>query len=390
MSLIQVALSQRIFILHQNCLRKATLFFLKWKTAPFCPLESLLSFDEENDVALLKVTANGLPSLKLAQGHKAKQGENIVVIGSPLGLETTVSDGIISSIRGKEGLIQITAPISPGSSGSPVLNLKGEVLGIASFNLQGGQNLNFAVPVKVVVKLLQELKISSVDKQRAKETKRATGKREPEREAKSESSQSPTSSHDGGNDSTNPATNSPSTTTSNLPFAREAPIQDPELARELEEARKGVRNVPDNSDAYIRLGLAYRKLNMPHEAQEAYREAIKIKYDFAEAYCGLGYVLLDIGKLNDALNAFMKTLILKELPEAYNGMCQIHVMQGLHLTATGDCLHALSLRADYTEAHYNIGLAYIGFNDKKAVLKEIDILKKLDTKLAARLFEMLW
>ncbi|HAV41170.1 MAG TPA: hypothetical protein DCW97_01995, partial [Acidobacteria bacterium] len=76
-------------------------------------------------------------------------GERVIVIGSPLGLEKTVSDGIVSAVReiprfGK--IIQITAPLSPGSSGSPVVNLKGEVIGIATFQILEGQNLNFAVP----------------------------------------------------------------------------------------------------------------------------------------------------------------------------------------------------------------------------------------------------
>src|SRR4030042_5811718 len=75
-----------------------------------------------------------------------------------MGLETTVSDGIISNVRGKRGLIQITAPVSIGSSGSPVFNLKGEAIGIATFLIEGGQNLNFAIPVKYVANLLNESK----------------------------------------------------------------------------------------------------------------------------------------------------------------------------------------------------------------------------------------
>ena len=72
-------------------------------------------------------------------------GERVVVIGSPLGLERTVSDGIVSAIReipafGK--IIQTTASLSSGSSGSPVVNMKGEVIGVATFQVVEGQNLN--------------------------------------------------------------------------------------------------------------------------------------------------------------------------------------------------------------------------------------------------------
>lgn len=69
-----------------------------------------------------------------------------------------MTDGIISSIRGKSQLLQITAAISPGSSGSPIFNTKGEFIGVATFLLTGGQNLNFAVPVSLVQDLLKHPK----------------------------------------------------------------------------------------------------------------------------------------------------------------------------------------------------------------------------------------
>ena len=75
-------------------------------------------------------------------------GERVAVIGSPLGLEATVSDGIVSAVRDVQDfgkIIQMTVPVSPGSSGSPVINMKSEVVGIVSFYLTEGQNLNFAV-----------------------------------------------------------------------------------------------------------------------------------------------------------------------------------------------------------------------------------------------------
>ena len=85
-----------------------------------------------------------------------KVGERIVVIGAPEGLSNTVSDGIVSAIRTSEGrtLLQITAPISPGSSGGPVLNTRGEVVGVSVSILREGQNLNFAVPLTDVVAVL--------------------------------------------------------------------------------------------------------------------------------------------------------------------------------------------------------------------------------------------
>lgn len=113
----------------------------------------IVSFDEKHDIAKIKlVDSTLLPQLSMALSSP-KQGEDVYVIGSPMGLETTISTGIVSSIRGEDKFIQITAPISSGSSGSPVLNSKGEVVGIATLILQGGQNLNFAIPIKYLEQL---------------------------------------------------------------------------------------------------------------------------------------------------------------------------------------------------------------------------------------------
>ena len=87
----------------------------------------------------------------------AEIGQAVVAIGSPLALEATVSNGIISAIREWEGdftAIQTTAPISPGSSGGVLLNMKGEVIGVTSFLLSQGQNLNFAVSADYIRPLL--------------------------------------------------------------------------------------------------------------------------------------------------------------------------------------------------------------------------------------------
>ena len=85
-------------------------------------------------------------------------GEKIIVIGSPLGLEQTVSDGIVSALRRNQQsieFIQITAPVSPGNSGGPLLNMRGEVIGVATFQYSSGQNLNFCVAASRIAGLQQ-------------------------------------------------------------------------------------------------------------------------------------------------------------------------------------------------------------------------------------------
>jgi len=137
---------------------------VKTENGAFFVFRELVNFDIENDIAIFRINGKQLPKIKIDPNYKPRQGEDIIVVGSPLGLETTVSDGIISSIRGKDGIIQITAPISPGSSGSPVFNLNGDVIGVATFRIQGGENLNFAMPVKYVENLLRETKRTRKEK----------------------------------------------------------------------------------------------------------------------------------------------------------------------------------------------------------------------------------
>lgn len=120
----------------------------------------LVASDEVNDLAIVKVDSGPYPALTLADSSTIEAGRKIVVLGGPLGLYGSLSEGIVSAVRTEENqapVLQITAPISPGSSGSPVMNLDGEVLGVAVSQAVFGnraQNLNFAVPSAAVRELL--------------------------------------------------------------------------------------------------------------------------------------------------------------------------------------------------------------------------------------------
>jgi S1-C subfamily serine protease len=103
------------------------------------------------DVVLLHFKAKNTPYISPASAEVI-EGAHVVVIGNPDGLTATVSDGIVSAIRADGQLLQITAPISPGSSGSPVLNDKGQLLGVVVGAKEGehNQNLNFAISLKAI------------------------------------------------------------------------------------------------------------------------------------------------------------------------------------------------------------------------------------------------
>jgi len=121
------------------------------------PIQGLVAVNERIDLAIVKVASDIGTILPLADSSSVIVGDTIFAAGNPQGLEGTFSQGLISSVREVAGdkYLQITAPISPGSSGGPVLNGAGEVVGIAVGTVRGGQNLNFAIPSNYLRALMQ-------------------------------------------------------------------------------------------------------------------------------------------------------------------------------------------------------------------------------------------
>ncbi len=124
------------------------------------PIAGIAAKDEKRDLVLLAVPESTGPPLALGDSAKSAVGDVIYAVGNPHGLEGTFSQGIISGIRqvGSHTFLQITAPVSVGSSGSPVINAKGEVIGIVTATEETGQNLNFALPASYLRELLSRKK----------------------------------------------------------------------------------------------------------------------------------------------------------------------------------------------------------------------------------------
>lgn len=118
---------------------------------------SVLDVDKRKDIALVKIKAVDLPYLKLGHSGAAQVGDKLYTLGNPLGVfQNTLSEGILSGIRQMEGykMFQLSAPVSHGSSGSPVFNSKGDVIAIVEALISEGQNLNFAIPVDYAAGML--------------------------------------------------------------------------------------------------------------------------------------------------------------------------------------------------------------------------------------------
>lgn len=145
---------------NEHVIRDARAARVKLASGDVYDMVTVLASDERRDLAVLQVPGFDLPFLPMGNSDSVRIGSPVVLIGSPLGLENTVTTGIVSGRRQEpEGyqLLQVSAPASRGSSGGPVLVQSGDVVGIASSQMQTGQNLNFAVPINYARGLLEHL-----------------------------------------------------------------------------------------------------------------------------------------------------------------------------------------------------------------------------------------
>jgi serine protease Do len=127
----------------------------------------IVGADKRTDVAVVKVEASGLPFVKIGDVNRLKVGEWVMAIGSPFGLDNTVTAGIVSAKQRDTGeylpFIQTDVAINPGNSGGPLLNLRGEVVGINSqiYSRSGGfMGISFAIPIDEATRVAEQLRVS--------------------------------------------------------------------------------------------------------------------------------------------------------------------------------------------------------------------------------------
>jgi hypothetical protein len=121
---------------------------------------SIRAFDEQRDLAIIQISGFNLPTVELGDSNELQAGEAVLLVGSPLGLEQSVTSGVVSAIRespemGK--IIQTDAAANPGNSGGPLLNARGQAVGVLDFKLRGTENLNFAIPINYARGMLNNL-----------------------------------------------------------------------------------------------------------------------------------------------------------------------------------------------------------------------------------------
>jgi Flp pilus assembly protein TadD len=301
------------------------------------PIESLISSKCENNLALFKVEGKGLPTVKLAKDYKPGRGEGIFVTGGPSALETRVSEGVVEGVKNR--LIQISVPVTPEMSGSPLLNSKGEAIGAVTSLPQKGKDLNFAVPLK------------NVAKQLAKYRKLAKIK---------------------------------------VPSTVHPPGRKPS-AVSITRAKKEVLKKPDDARAYFLHGCSYQELNMYGEAIKLYRQALKIKPDFVEVYINLGVAYYKLGKYSDSIDAYKEAIKLKpNSASIYTKLGTTQIIKGTYSVACDTFKKAVELNPNDAAAHYNLGIAYFLNGETPGAYREYLILKELDKERANSLKDLFY
>ncbi len=282
----------------------------------------LIDVDEEGDLALLGVEVPAERSrVSETTTVMPEEGERIFVIGNPLRLEGSVSDGIISAVREVPSLgkiIQITAPISHGNSGSPVFNMKGQVIGVVTIRVMNGQNINLAMGSPRFSVLREGNRPFSFDELAA----RSRGS------LKSEAV-SEWSYRNGLN----------SLWLGNYESA-------------LGYFESAVNKNPNRVEAWIQVGFCKVKQGKTQDAIRAFQQALKLRPQSYEAHNKLGDAYYYAGNFYKAVESYKQ---------------------------------AVALRPDLAEGFYNLGLAYLELGDRASAASQVRALKERDAELHKKL-----
>ena len=286
-------------------------------------IEGFIERDKKHDLAILQVSGSNVQPLPLGDSDTVEIGDTVYVAGNPKGLEGTFSEGNISGIRGgtTDKLLQMTAPISPGSSGGPVLNSIGEVIGVSFATFRDGQNLNFAIPSNYLKKLLPQL--------------------EPVR-----------------------------------PLLRRQQPPPSKLGSDkgsLANHNVAIRLNPNNAEAYLNRGMAYNKMGQYFAAIIDYDTAIRLKPDYAEAYYKRGVAKAGLRQHFAAIADYDTAIRLKpDFAMAYHKRASVKAGLGQRFAAIIDFDTAIRLKPNDAVAYAGRGVVKAELGQHFAAIIDFD------------------
>jgi len=268
--------------------------------------------DADHDLVTLAANTDGIPALPL--GETPAVGETVVAVGSPEQLTNSVSSGIISGIRFQDNVktIQTTAPISPGSSGGPLLNNTGVVVGVTSSHYVEGQNLNFAVPASYIRKIIPKVYVAVQTWDSAEKLIKEwrTG-----------------------------GVTAKSTT-------------------DAQSAKSAVDNAKDDAITAIALGNVYYTQGKFDEAIEQYRKSISLDPQASVPHYNLANIFYIQGKLDQALDEYKVAARLNPSdPDAHDKLASLYADIKLYDKAIAEADETIRLNPKYADACIHKGYA---------------------------------
>lgn len=388
-------------------------------------VRGVLAVDGEGDIALLQADVPpGIVAPLEVVRTTPQEGESVVVIGNPFGLEGSVSNGIVSAVRDIPNfgrIIQITAPISPGSSGSPVVNMKGQVIGVATLQVSEGQSLNFAIPADRIAQLRASQLTTFADTVAStRRSKRTAAERFYQQGLGFLARDDYTRA---------------------LPYFEKAAEADPDYAeawyqtgfcygmlgrhaeslraskqvvrlrpewpatysnmgasyfalgqyREAVDAyRQALRLEPYNADSQYALGLAYGKLNQTQDEIQAMRRTVSLRPDYANAHERLALAYFRMKRYAEALSSFEQLKVLRPTDaKVYDYLGETYIEMNRAGDAVDVLNQAVNIDPDMGRARYNLGRAYIKLGDREAALAQYNILKTVESDWADKLYNVI-
>ncbi|MEZ5429339.1 MAG: tetratricopeptide repeat protein [Pyrinomonadaceae bacterium] len=417
-------ISKDLVITNRHVIEKSNRVEIRLVNGKKFDSKGVVAIDGEGDLALLQVDVPEEMAVPLPIIQDIPQeGESILVIGNPFGLEGSISNGIVSAVREFPGygkIIQITAAISPGSSGSPVVNMRGQVIGVATLQAAEGQNLNFAVPSERIAKLkIDQLRTFSTFSTESAADKRAS--------AESFYSQGlGLLSRDDYQRA--------------LGFFEKAVDADPTYAEAwyqigycygmlgrhseaLSASKQAARLRPRWSEIFVNIGASNYALKNYEEAAQAYRQAAKLNPYKAETQYSIGLTLNKLGRTDEEILAYKRAIALKPdyagafemlgtayfskkqyaqslavfeqlkvyKPDArtYNFLGQNYFELGKTEESLEAFSNAVNFNPQFDEARYNLGRAYLKLGDRDSANIQYEILRNGQSDWADKLYVLI-
>ena len=341
-------------------------------------VKGVKGIDRKADLALLEVNGKNLPHLAPATGSAPMQGTRVYAIGNPLGLTNTFSEGMISGLRRiSDGLVmlQTNTAISKGSSGGPLLTANGEVVGVTTAYLTGGQNLNFAAPASAVRRLLASPgKLRPLASAAGKSLDRdATALLDKAWQAmRKEDWRAATAilSELRKKDKSNPFV------WFTLGYLH-GELGNYEIA--VENYEKAISLRPDFAPACFNLGLALYWSDRKAAAERAFRKVSRLRPRDAKAHYWIGVIFQEAGRTSEAVAAFKRSAALDpEYAAPHCGMGRVYLNLKRHNEAVVAFKKAIAIKPDFVSAYIGMGFAQRNLGKTAEAVRAFRTAERLD------------